>query len=261
MCEVHQLEKIYKNYISLGYFCEVAQDLEKLGLRDTSSPFDWGISYFPNVIDAIDNQFDGFLDYSNLSQNTLNRAHYHEEKYNFYFFHDFDKYKTLDKQYEKVKEKYWRRINRFLDSIKEPTLFVKYISTEVLDENGKSNELIWIEDNYQYIISVLKSFNDENDIIFIGDETVYSDVLKIYSVNRDEGDKVSRSPIYNNNELFPILSNIQFLNKKENQERYMRKEKKRSSYLTRFRRKFISIVRKIFLKEYEHCKFYTSIDK
>lgn len=48
------MEKNYKNYISLGYFCEVAQDLEKLGLRNQSSPFDWCITYFPNVIDAID---------------------------------------------------------------------------------------------------------------------------------------------------------------------------------------------------------------
>ena len=44
----------FKNYISLGYFCEVAKDLEKLGLRNQSSPFDWVISYFPNVINAID---------------------------------------------------------------------------------------------------------------------------------------------------------------------------------------------------------------
>lgn len=35
---------IYQNYISLGYFCGVAQDLEKLGLRNTSSPFDWCIT-------------------------------------------------------------------------------------------------------------------------------------------------------------------------------------------------------------------------
>ncbi len=44
----------FKNYISLGYFCEVAKDLERLGLRNQSSPFDWVISYFPKVIYAID---------------------------------------------------------------------------------------------------------------------------------------------------------------------------------------------------------------
>ena len=106
----------YTNYISLGYFCEVAQDLEKLGLRNASSPFDWGISYFANVIDAIDKRFDGFLDYENLSQSAFDRSNYHEDKYHFYFFHDFDKYKSLDKQYQSVRDKYWRRINRFLEN-------------------------------------------------------------------------------------------------------------------------------------------------
>lgn len=42
----------YTNYISLGYFCGVAQDLEKLGLRSYSAPFDWGISSFAGVIMA-----------------------------------------------------------------------------------------------------------------------------------------------------------------------------------------------------------------
>lgn len=85
------MENVYSHYISLGYFCEVAQDLEKLGLRDASSPFDWGISCLKNVIEAIDCEFEGFLDYDNLSQDIANRAHYREDKYNFYFFHDFDK--------------------------------------------------------------------------------------------------------------------------------------------------------------------------
>lgn len=251
----------YDNYISLGYFCEIAQDLEKMGLRNTSSPFDWGISFFPNVIDAIANRFEGFLDYDNLSQNELNRAHYHEDRYHFYFFHDFNKYKKLDKQYPEVKEKYWRRINRFLNLIEKPTLFIRYISTEELDENGNSIELTWIESNYEYILSVLRFYNCENDIIFIGDETAKSDIIEIYQVKCDEEDKVSRSPIYNNEELFPILSNIQFPGKLENQYRYMLKKKKRSSYSQRIKKKLIYFLQKNFCKEYEHSKTYKSTEK
>lgn len=37
------------NYISLGYFCSIAMDLEKLGLRNESLPFDWVISDFEGV--------------------------------------------------------------------------------------------------------------------------------------------------------------------------------------------------------------------
>ena len=40
-------------YISLGYFCSIAIDLEKLGLRTESSPFDWVISDFEGVMLAI----------------------------------------------------------------------------------------------------------------------------------------------------------------------------------------------------------------
>lgn len=250
------MENVYSHYISLGYFCEVAQDLEKLGLRDASSPFDWGISCLKNVIEAIDCEFEGFLDYDNLSQDIANRAHYREDKYNFYFFHDFDKYKPLSKQYQGVKTKYWRRIKRFLDSIKEPTLFVRYISSEVLDSCGKSVELKWIEENYQYVLDVLKRYNAKNDVIFIGDESIYSDVIKIYQVPRDKNDTVSRLPIYNNKELFQILSSVPFPGKEENQRRYNIKIHKKQSFIARIKSKMICILQRKFLKEYEHCKTY-----
>lgn len=254
------MKDLYDNYISLGYFCEVAQDLEKLGLRNMSSPFDWGISSFPGVVEAIENNFEGFMDYENLSQVSSNRRHYHEDKYNFFFFHDFNKYKSLDEQYEQVKEKYNRRIDRFLKSIQRPTLFVKYISTEKLDSSGKSKELIWIEDNYQYILDVIRKKNPENDIVFIGDKSVISDVIKVYNVPKDEGDKVSRLPIYNNEELFPLLSVVEFPGKAENVERYKGKMKKRNSFLQRSKKKVNSILQSIFLKEYEHTKIYEEVE-
>ena len=252
------MEKIYSNYISLGYFCEVAKDLEKLGLRDASSPFDWGISDFKYVIDAIEKEFEGFLEYDNLSQNVSNRAYYHEDKYHFYFYHDFNKYKSLDKQYQFVKEKYWRRIKRFLNSIKEPTLFIRYISSENHDEANKSVELNWIEKNYQHILDVIRRYNSLNDVIFIGDESVNSEIIKIYHVTRDKDDRVSRSPIYNNSELYPILSSAQFPGKQNNIIRYQSKEKKKKSFIIKLKGKVLSKYQSLFLSEYMHSKTYTS---
>lgn len=251
----------FENYISLGYFCEVAQDLEKLGLRNQSSPFDWGISYFPNVIDAIDKCFDGFMDKENLSQNINSRGHYHDNRYHFYFFHDFDKYKSLDEQYPLVREKYYRRIERFINSIQEPTLFVRYISTEELDDNGKSTELVWIENNIDYINNVIKRFNPENEIIYIGDETLISSKIKIYNVPIDENDRVSRSPIINNRELFPILTTVDFPGKEENKIRYIKKDKIKKSYITKIKNKIFRVYQKMFLKEYIHSKTYDVADK
>lgn len=255
------MNKKYDNYISLGYFCEVAQDLEKLGLRNQSSPFDWGISWFPSVIDAIDKEFDDFMAYDHLSQNVNRRERYHEDNYHFYFFHDFNKYKPLSYQYKKVKEKYDRRIKRFLSTIKSPTLFVRYISAEELDEYNKSLELIWIENNYEYIIKTLKRFNPENDIIFIGDETVKSNIIKIYMVPKDENDVVSRSPIFNNKELCPILSSVDFPGKEENIKRYLIKDKKRRSYFNRLNKAILHFLQKMLLREYKHTKTYDIVNK
>lgn len=255
------MNKEYVNYISLGYFCGIAQDLEKLGLRNFSSPFDWGISSFSNVITAIDNHFDNFMNYDNLSQSVSCKKHYCDEVYKFYFFHDFSEYKTLDDQYDSVKEKYDRRIRRFLKRIESPTLFIRYISSEEVDEFGKSVELGWIEQNYQYIISVLKKFNSENDIVFIGDESVKSESIKVYQVVRDEDDKVSRSPIYNNDELYQYLSTVHFLGRIDNQKRCIAKEKRKHSLYTKSKNKLVKLYNKIFLTEYTHSKTYDLKDK
>lgn len=255
------MDKYYQNYISLGYFCEVAHDLEKLGLRNQSSPFDWGISSFENVIDAIDTEFDGFMDYDNLSQDVNNRDHYREDKYHFYFFHDFSRYYSLDNQYEDVKIKYCRRINRFLQAIKNPTLFVRYISIEEIDNNSKSVELKWIESNFERMMSVLRRYNPENDIVFIGDETVKSDRIKVYMVKRDEGDVVSRLPIINNQELYPLLSSVEFPGKEENIERYNRKIQIRKSFFYRLKRRAVGLFSRYFLKTYKHTKTYAFHEK
>lgn len=52
----------YKHVISLGYFCSVALELERIGLRNTAYPFDWCISDFSGVIEAIENGFSEWLD-------------------------------------------------------------------------------------------------------------------------------------------------------------------------------------------------------
>ena len=254
------MDKNYKNYNSLGYYCGVAEDLEKMGLRNRSFPFDWLISNFENVIDAIDKEFNGFMDYENLSQDLNARHHYRDDKYQFYFFHDFSPYVKLDKQYSDVRNKYYRRINRFLKTIKEPTLFVHYISAEKLDKNNKSVELKWIENNYGRILAVLKRYNPKNDIVFIGDETLNSEKIKIYNVKKDEKDIVSRHPIINNGELYPILSSVKFPGKNENIARYKEKNKKKS-FITLLKTKAIDFFANHFLKIYKHDKTYDGSEK
>lgn len=135
----------FDNFISLGYFCNVAGELEKYGFRNFSYPFDWMISDFKGIIHCIENEFSDFLNPEFLLQNVNDRSHYMNTKYNFYFFHDFDKYKPLLKQLPEIDEKYKRRSDRFLNSIKSKTLFIRYISDEEKNENGKSKELEFLQ--------------------------------------------------------------------------------------------------------------------
>lgn len=247
------MEKYY-HFISLGYFCSVALELERIGLRSTSSPFDWCISNFEGVIEAIENKFDDFLNYDLLFQSDNARQIYFNTKYRIWFFHDFDKYLALDCQLQKVKQKYDRRIKRFYEDISQPTLFIRYISDEILDNYGRSIELDYIEKNYEKILSLLKSFNKNNDIIFLSNSGVDSNIIKIYHVEKDENDGVARKPLEKNGELNDLLMNLEFEKREKNIETYNIKYKKNSNICNKLRKKLISFVRRTFLSEYVHEK-------
>lgn len=246
----------FENYISLGSFCDVAGDLEKLGLRNQSSPFDWGISSFPEIIQLIENRFSDFMNIDNLYQDSNNRGHYKDKKYNFYFFHDFKSYESLEKQYPRVKEKYNKRIGRFYKSIQKPTLFFRYISSEPKVSVSKSSELQYIEENYTYIIHVLKSFNDQNEIIFIADETICSNIIDIFHTQRTPNDNVARSPILNNQQLCSILTKVKFPSKEANLLRYKAKYKKKHSFIQRKKVRFKALFTRYFLSEFKNSKVF-----
>lgn len=78
---------------------------------------------------------------------------------------------------------------------------------------------------------------------------------------RDEGDKVSRLPIYNNKELFPIISSVDFPGKEENKKRYEIKARRTTSYINKFKNKVTSCVERKFVKVYEHSRTYDRVDR
>lgn len=241
------------HYISLGYFCSVALELEKLGLRSESSPFDWLISDFEGVIHAIQNHFEDFLAPEYLAQNTRDRSHYKNTKYDVQFFHDFDAYQSLDDQLPSVQAKYCRRIERFYKSITEPTLFIRYINNSQ-KSGSRSKEIQWIEENYDSVLALLKSFNNENDILFIANDGVTSEKIKLYNVPKDENDTVARSPFDKNRELSDFFNNIDFPEKQHNINRYLQKQKQKKK--SHFKKKLLGIRKKVFYKEYVHSQLY-----
>lgn len=252
--------KKYENFISIGGFCGVAQDLEKLGLRSTSSPFDWCVSEFEGIVRLIENKFDGFMKYENLIQDKDHRERYKDNAYNIVFFHDFSKYKSLKVQYDEVKEKYNRRSKRFLKDIEKPTLFIRYILNKYQDENGCSLELNWIEKNTEYIESVIKSYNPQNEIIYIGDENIHSDIIKIYRTKIDDNDMVARSPIINSEELYQIITNYTVEGQEENIKFTQKKQQKKNTFTSKTNKKCKMIFEKHFKNIYVHSKEF-SFDK
>lgn len=106
-------------------------------------------------------------------------------------------------------------MKRFLGSINLPTLFIRYVSV--------------------------------NEIIFITDDLTF---LKVFTVEKDKNDTVSRTPIISNKELYYYFKNINFEFKQQNIKRYEKKKK----YL--FVKKSIIFLKEHLLKSYKHSRIY-----
>ena len=186
------------NIISLGFFCSCASELERVGLRKASYPFDWTISPFPSVLSLINNHFEGFLDYDLLEQNISKPAYYRNKNYNIQFFHDFNKYHSLASQLKKVQKKYERRIKRFYETTQQPTLFLRYIANQ--------QEADYISANSQYIFSTVRNFNAKNDIIYVANTGIEFHSNDIFFVAPDEKDSVARKFLNKNTDLKDVLT-------------------------------------------------------
>ena len=140
---------VFEHYISLGHCCYVALDLEEMGLREASLPFDWTRSKWKAIERSYKTHFDGMLEYDSLYQKKNHPVDYKNLEYGIGFFHDFNQYDSLKSQFKAVQKKYNRRIERFFQFINQPSLFVRYC----LDEE----ELFYIAAHYSEIKATLKN--------------------------------------------------------------------------------------------------------
>ena len=229
----------YNNIISLGYFCSTAMEIERLGLRSASYPFDWIVSEdFENVINLIENNFEGFLKKENLIYDKFNFK-YIDKETKIAFFHDFSEKNDFDSDFEQVKCKYARRIERFYNTIKQPTLLIRYISDQ--------NEYNYIAENYNNISELFKTYNSNNEIVFVSNDTIRPKSVKVYKVNPDHFDTVARKFLNKNIELKEyILRNISYDPDiiRENKKRYKRNLIKRT--INKGRLSIRKIGRKLF---------------
>ena len=224
------------NIISLGFFCGVAQELERIGLRNKSFPFDWVISGdFEKVIKLIESNFVSFMQKNDLFQEySINPQYYYDINNKIHFYHDFNKYQSFDSQFLKIKEKYQWRINRFYDTISHPTIFIRYVSSK--------KELDFIKVKEHTINDLLKKFNDSNELIYIIDNTLQGTKLsnKVFYVYKDKNDSVARQFLIQKPELENYLRKMTYLS-----ERQINNNIKRKS-IKYIKQRFKQIMNKLF---------------
>ena len=139
-------DKKFDLVVSIGEDCACTSYLRRFNLQDFSFPFDWLTkASFETRTKLLINNFDNFLNKENLvlMQKTKNtnvdnkHDYYIDSVLDFYFYHDFRININFDEEYENVKEKYTRRINRLykeIDSSKN-ILFVWWSRDKHQDEN------------------------------------------------------------------------------------------------------------------------------
>ena len=148
---------IYKNCISLGWFCGVASSMSRYGLRRFSGPFDWYFSDFTSVLKVMETQFSDFMSKENLSVDTDNNRRFYDNKYGFYFPHEIQY--DYEKEYDHIHQKYMRRAEQFMQDIKQPTFFIRAVRS--------NDEILFIKENREYIYRIIKKENPNNEIAFL----------------------------------------------------------------------------------------------
>ena len=148
---------VFKNCISLGWYCGTASSMAKYGLRSCSGPFDWYFSDYASVIKQMEDDFRDFMTRDNLEGLEDRPRAFRDTKYGFEVCHDLEH--GLDEDYEALCEKYARRVRRFMEMTKEPTLFLRAVRSE--------EELQYIAENAEYIDSVIKKNNESNVVTYL----------------------------------------------------------------------------------------------
>lgn len=140
----------YDFVCSIGGNCMAAQNIQRRGLRPFSLPFDWLYMKDGDVLykfaDCFKNGFEKFCLRENMRFVPLselpNTAHkdrvlYQDTETGWYFLNHFDKRLEVDFEFEKVKEKMTRRIERFKKLIEKSNriLFVLSNGFEVSEDS------------------------------------------------------------------------------------------------------------------------------
>ena len=125
------MKRKYDLAFAMGRACSCSQALRAAGLQFASFPFDWAEPLGPNslaeLVETICSDFANWFEKEDLilsSQDELANWEtseadaYHNRRTGYFFPHDFARGSDFDKVYDKVAEKYRRRIARLYELLK-----------------------------------------------------------------------------------------------------------------------------------------------
>jgi len=242
---------IYEHFISLGYCCHVASDLEKMGLRNNAMPFDWTKTRWRVVSDALLNHFANYLVYDSLYQYKGYEYIYEGCDAGVVFPHDFVEWRSLKSQFNNVKKKYQRRIDRFYTEICKPSVLIRYC--------WDLEELQEVLDTYENWVGFFKRYNEKNEFIIITHNVIEVDVdlkkINLFFVEREEAKDDNSHPILNCPELFAKMNATKFANREKNIAIYEYKKSvtKKRTFREKINRKWNRFLKK-YGKKYIHSK-------
>lgn len=238
---------VFEHVVSLGHACAVAHELEHLGLRSHSGPFDWQASTrLEPKIQFLNDRFDSFfkfLNETNLYQRPIANC-YSMKVNNIYFIHDFNKWDSLSAQLPVVRQKYKRRVQQFLKDIVKPTLFIYYLFDQA--------DADWIDRNTNYILNSIKNYNKDNQIVYIADPSIHLRT-KCFFVENDKGSDIAYDFTEKSKEILDFFNSIPFdTHKREENLVFFRSKKNKKQKVKKLLFKIRILFKNLFCKEYHH---------
>lgn len=141
-------KKEYDLVFSIGEACSCSSSLRASYLQEESYPLDWVFGTdFIGRCKIVAGEFKDYINKEDLEYSFSNRSiscsAYHNKTNDLTFNHDFLESVPFDEMYDKVKEKYERRIKRLVDKLKSSKrILIVYMETPITDHEIIPNENI-----------------------------------------------------------------------------------------------------------------------
>ncbi len=213
----------YDIVYSLGYDCACAQYMQSAQIRICSGPFDWLTNAdFQTRLNLILNDFENFLEFDDLkflpkNQKMFNDPYcdyYENTKNGFYYYHEFKTGENLADLFNKIKEKYDRRIKRFNENLrtKEKVLLIYFSHYPIKDEKTVNELCKAVCKKFNKTIDFLIIEYDENKKDNEIENYKLDDNITIYKLNTRKLDKEGNLTVPGNKHLVrPIFKKYELI--------------------------------------------------